>query len=70
MAVRLVKIVNNTNTNLGITLNDGDHIELTQYIKGKANHISKAVDYDLLPVPVVKKGGMLARGMVSVIEAG
>lgn len=66
---RMVKVVNNTNTEVGIALNSGaGFIALTQFIKGKQTHISAPVSFSLLPEPVVKKGGMLARGEVSVVD--
>jgi hypothetical protein len=69
MADRLVKVMNNTNGELGIQLNSGTYISLTQFRTGKTSHISKAVQFDDLPESVTKKNGMLARKMVSVIDA-
>lgn len=66
---RIVKVINNTNTEVGITLNSGaGYLALAPFIKGKQGHISAPVAFSLLPEPVIKKGGMLARGDVSVIE--
>jgi hypothetical protein len=67
---RMVRVVNKTNTEVGIALNSGaGYINLTQFIKGKQTHISAPVAYSLLPDPVVKPGGMLARGEVGVVDA-
>jgi hypothetical protein len=69
MAARIVKVVNNSNTDLGIQCNDGTlYLHMTQFIQGKTTHISKPVDYSNLPDPVVKKGGMIARKEVSIID--
>lgn len=66
---RMVKVVNNTNTELGLVLNGGaGYINLTQFIKGKQTHISAPVAYSSLPDPVVKAGGMLARGDIRLID--
>lgn len=66
---RIVKVVNKTNTEVGITLNSGaGQITLTPFIKGKEKHISAPVAFSLLPDPVVKPGGMLARGEVGIID--
>lgn len=66
---RMVKVVNNTNTEVGIALNSGaGYINLTQFVKGKQSHISQPVAYSLLPEPVVKPGGMIARGELRVID--
>lgn len=66
---RMVKVVNNTNTELGLVLNQGaGYINLTQFIKGKQTHISAPVAYSSLPDPVVKAGGMLARGDIRLID--
>jgi fatty acid/phospholipid biosynthesis enzyme len=69
MADRLIKVVNNTNGELGIQLNNGGYLSMTQFISGKTSHISKPAMYDTLPDSVTKKNGMLARKMVSVIDA-
>lgn len=67
---RMVRVVNNTNTEVGFALNSGaGYINLTQFIKGKQGHISAPIAYTLLPEPVVKPGGMLARGELKVIDA-
>lgn len=69
MAERLVKVVNNTNSDLGIQLNSGVYISMTQFIPGKTTHISKKIiDFSDLPDSVTKKNGMLAKKMVSVID--
>ena len=66
MAERLVKVINNTNADLEIQLHSGTSLSMTQFIKGKASHISKVVSFSDLPDSVTKKNGMLARKMVSV----
>jgi hypothetical protein len=66
MAERLVKVVNNTNGDLGIQLNSGVYLSMTQFMKGKTTHISKVCAYSDLPDSATKKNGMLARKMVSV----
>ena len=68
MAVKMVKVVNKTNSSYGLTLNDGNHIDLTQYIPGKETHISKPIEYNNLPNPVIKKGGIIARGELVLID--
>ena len=69
MAVRLVKIVNNTNTCMNHTMNDGKtHVDLTQFIKGKESHISQVLEYGNIPDSFVKKNGMIARGLFSIID--
>jgi hypothetical protein len=69
MAERLVKVVNNTNADIEIQLHSGTAISMTQFRQGKTSHISKAIQFDDLPDSVTKKNGMLARKMVSVIDA-
>ena len=67
---RMVKVMNNTNTDFNFTLNDGKtHLDLTQNIKGKTSHISKPVEYSNLPDSFIKKNGLIARGMISIIDA-
>jgi hypothetical protein len=70
MDTRMVKVVNNTNSDLGIQLNDGiGYLHMTQFISGKTSHISKATEYGNLPDPVVKKGGMISKKIVTIIDA-
>lgn len=67
---KMVRVVNNTTSMLGIQCNDANiYLHLTRNIKGKESHISKPVDINDLPVSVTKKQGMLARGEVSLIDA-
>lgn len=67
---KMVKIINNTNTEVGITLNTGKkYVALAPFIKGKQGHISAPVEYTDLPDSLTKKGGMIARGEVSIIDA-
>ena len=65
----MVKIVNNTNSPIGIQLNDGKYIHLTHQIRGKETHISQPIEDINLPEPVTKKQGMLARGLISLVPA-
>jgi hypothetical protein len=69
MAERLVKVVNNTNADLEIQLHSGTSLSMTQFRQGKTTHMSKVVDFSDLPDSVTKKNGMLARKMVSVVDA-
>lgn len=66
---KMVKIVNNTNTHIGIQLNDRDYIQLKARTKGSNSHISKAIETINLPDYITKKQGMIARGEVSLIDA-
>jgi hypothetical protein len=70
MSSRLVKVKNLMSDDLTITLTDGTDISMEPFQKGKQGHISKAISYDALPQSVVKKGGMLARNLVKLIEVG
>lgn len=70
MASRMVKVENLMSADLSITLLDGTDISMEPFQKGKTGQISKNVSYDTLPLSVTKKGGMLARGLVRLIEVG
>lgn len=69
MADKLVKIVNLTNSEYGITCNDGDYLALGPFIRNSNIHISKPVLESNLPKFVTKPGGALARGELKKIDA-
>lgn len=67
---RLVRVENRTSDVLDITLNDGTNLHCGIPFKGSTNHISNITDYSNLPGYMTKKGGMIARGEVKIIDDG
>lgn len=69
MADKLVRLVNLTNSEYGITCNDGEYLDLGPFVKNSNIHISKPVLEVNLPKFVTKPGGSLARGELKKIDA-
>jgi len=62
----LIRIENNTNSRIGITLSNGDHLNLTPKVEGKKGHISKPFPEELFQ-DTQSNNLLIAKGVIKIV---